>query len=118
MPGGPSIPIALANPVSASVLVVQAGVTQMPEEAAGVKIPTIQGLAGWDLVETSGSATARYRLWDGTGAGGSNIELADIQIVQGGQSTAPPSNPVEVVNGAVYLERIAGSISGVIYILL
>jgi hypothetical protein len=117
MPGGPSVPIALPNPTTSSRLVAQAGVTTLPEDSPS-KIPSISGLAGWEIDETSGSAGARFRLWDGTAAGGSSIELADVAIGAGQTSPPPPSNPLEVSSGAIYLEMVSGSIAGVVQILL
>jgi hypothetical protein len=107
--------------MTASGVVAQVGVTPLPEDASwqgGEKIPSLSGLAGWDIVEASGTASAHIRLYDGTSASG--ILIADIALASGGASTTgPPANPVELASNAIYLQIVGtGSVEGVIYALL
>ncbi len=117
MPAGASVSIPLPNGTNTSQILAQAGVTQLPGDATGVKIPTISALAGWEFDEVSGS-NVRFRLYDGTSASG--ILIADLTISASSQSQPPPPNPIQVTSGAIYLQWVsgAGSIAGPIYILL
>lgn len=116
MPGGASIPIAIPDQTTTSRIIVQAGSTQWPEYSAGTFIPSVSGLAGWQFDETAGTAAkARFRLRDGTTAAG--ILIADIELTAGG-SSSQPSNPVQIVSGAIFLEMVSGTISGNCYVLL
>jgi len=109
MPGAP-IAFPLANPTTASALVAQAGVTQLPGDASGVLLQSISGIAGWEFSETTGSAAAHVRLWDGTSTSAPARQLADVMIPAG--ETIPSDEVAQVVNGAVYLQVAAGSVAG------
>jgi hypothetical protein len=106
--------------MTASGIVAQVGVTPLPEDASwqgGEKIPSLSGLAGWDIVESTGNTVAHVRLYDGTSASG--ILIGDISLAGGGSSaTGPPANPVEMINNAVYLQVVNGSVEGNLYLLL
>jgi hypothetical protein len=71
-------------------------------------------ICGWAFAETTGAATASFRLRDGTTA--NDFVLAKINL-NASESTrdrwAPPG--IDCVSGAVFLEVLSGSIEGVIY---
>src|SRR5581483_12511146 len=97
---------ALPTPTTASLVVVQAGVTQLPGDSVGgvpSVVQSVTALHGWDISESTGSAAAKVRIWDGTGSGGSNIELTEIDLPAGGQSDEGDVG-VQIRNNALYLQ--------------
>lgn len=108
----------LTSPTTASVQVVLAGTTLLAGDSVGGVPSTVQkisGLEGWALDETTGSAKARVRIWDGTGTGAGNYQLADIEIPQGDSKAITLESPLQVRNNALYLEIVSGSVAGDIY---
>lgn len=71
-------------------------------------------LYGWALAESTGSATAKVRLRDGSSASGKL--LAPITLAAG-ESVRDffPVESVNVTNGAIYLEVVSGSVEGAVY---
>jgi hypothetical protein len=88
--------------------------------AITIPFPTVSGLLvggggciTWhSSLETTGSAAATYRLWDGASAANKNIPLLPISL-SAGQSTrdfiAPHILPFQQ---GVYFELVSGSVQG------
>jgi hypothetical protein len=114
MPGGGSLSAAFATTTTSKVLV-QAGVTAMPAALdLSALVPSVSALVGWEINETTGSASAHVKLYDGTSASG--IEVADVEIPEGVTNNSPGDfEPVQVFNGAVYLQVVSGSVAGAVF---
>lgn len=110
-----SIATALPNPCTASLQVVQVGVTTIPNDSVGGVPSTVQdvsGLFGWAIEETTGSAGAKAEIWDGTGTGTGNFLRAVIDLASNGSSSHEALSPIQILNGAIYLHVTSGSIAG------
>lgn len=73
---------------------------------------TVSAINGWQISETTGSAGAKVRLWDGIGTGAGNYLRAVIDIGSNGQSNEEPQSPIQIVNGGIYLQVVSGSVDG------
>lgn len=108
---------ALYPAVSASRIVAQAGVTALPGDSIGgvpSTVAAINTIFGWALAESTGSASAKVRLRDGTTAGG--LLIATITLAQGesARDFFPVETP-ELRGNAIYLEVVSGSVEGAVY---
>lgn len=74
-------------------------------------------LLGWSVAESTGAAAASARLYDGSSPGGGL--LAVISLAAGAAQTETLVHPgVLVETGKIYLDIVAGSILGVLYVRL
>lgn len=70
-------------------------------------------LYGWAFWETTGSASARIKLW----SGGTNGQLlAPIQL-NASESTRDWLSPLYVPCNGLYKEAVTGSVDGVVYVI-
>lgn len=109
---------ALPTPCSASLQLVQAGVTTIPGDSVGGTPSTVQsvtGLHGWDISESTGLAGAKIRIWDGTGTGAGNYLLAVIDLGVNGQSDETMPSPAQIRNNAIYVQVVSGSVEGSVF---
>ena len=84
---------------------------------ASVQLPSsgrIQQLLGWAIAETTGTATAGFRLHDGIGTGGGVLVRINLAANESTRDRGGPPG-IWVVNGSIYLEVLSGSIEGVIF---
>lgn len=73
-----------------------------------------QALLGWSLAESTGSAAAKVRIYDGTGTSGRL--MAVIALVSGASSHVyMAQGGLELFNGALYLQVVSGSVEGSVY---
>lgn len=108
----------LPEPCTASVQLVQAGVTLLAGDSVGgvpSVVQSVTSLVGWDISESTGSAGAKVRIWDGTGIGAGNYRLADIDLGASGQSDESPASPAQVRNNALFLQVVSGSVEGSVF---
>lgn len=110
MPAQPQIaPIAAT---SASVIAVQVG-QEIPGDAIGgvpSKVSSVSGIFGWEINESTGSATAKFRLRDGTTAAGR--EIATINLAAGASSDIELGGPGSLTGSGIFLEVLSGSVEG------
>lgn len=72
-------------------------------------------LAGWSVRETTGAAAASFNLYNGSGVGGELLGVG--QVAAGLADTEIFESPgIYVETGKIYLDVVAGSILGVLYV--
>ena len=97
-----------------SKVVVEVG-SEIPSEKVGeetAKVQDVSALIGFSLTEP-GEGEAKVRLYDGKSAANGSF-LATIPLAKGANSTITYSYPVDLFNGAVYLEVVVGKVEGVV----
>lgn len=110
--------VPLPTPTTVSQVLVQAGVTLLSGDSVGgvpSTVKQVNNLDGWAISESTGSAAAKVRIWDGTGIGAGNFLLAEIDLIAGGQSTDSLDSPAQVRNNALFLQVVSGSVEGSVY---
>lgn len=86
-----------------------------PTTTSGVVVSTnIRTLLGWSVAESTGLATAKFRLRDGTGVSGKLI--APLTLAANESARDWFAEQALVINsGALFLEMVSGSIEGTVY---
>lgn len=84
--------------------------------ASGAITPTgvCKQVIGWSIVETTGTAGATIRLWDGVANEGSVIVRIDLNANESTRDRGGPPG-IQCVSGGIYLQVVSGSVEGVIY---
>lgn len=109
MPQPQLAPITAAN---SSRVVVQAGQEISGESVGGTPaiIQSVTAIFGWQINESTGSATAKFRLRDGINASGR--EIATVTLAANGTSNVEFSEATALTGNGVYLEVLSGSVEG------
>lgn len=110
-----SVVTPLPIPCTISQIVVQAGAEESPaEETAGsgakAKVPSVSALTGWSITESTGSAAAKIKLFDGTKTG--TRLLATISLASGASSHVSLADSASLSNNGIFLEVVSGSVEG------
>lgn len=95
------------NPVTASCLIDFELV-----DSAGAGTP--ETLLGWSATETTGSATASFRLHDGSNDSSPAL-ASEVKLAEDGRSMVDFDEGIEVNSGQVFLEVVSGSVEVVIF---
>lgn len=105
--------------ISASKVLVKAGETKIPGDKVGGVESVVQFvgvLFGWIVAESTGSATAKIRLWDGTGGEGTGNYIGTVTLGQNESNREFfPINSPQLRNNAIYLEIVSGKVEGVVF---
>lgn len=104
----PVLEIDLPAPGPARSLPVKSG------QASGQLIGPRAIVWGWNFTETTGAAVAAVRLWSGGGTGGTL--LLSLKLASGASATQWTTGPGVLADGGVYLEVVAGSVEGAVYV--
>lgn len=74
----------------------------------------LAGLDGWSITETTGSARASLRIWDGVVSGGvRNYGLITLDPGESTRDAFPLA--LEILSGGLFLQVLSGSIEGAVY---
>ena len=76
----------------------------------------VRRLLGWSIRETSGAATATFRLRDGNNAAAVMLANANLAANESIRDFWFPAG-ILVATGRIYLEIVSGSVEGVLYYL-
>lgn len=76
------------------------------------RVPT--ALYGFNFAESTGSASAKIRLHDGTGISGNELAIVTLGANESVRDWFADES-VAIVKGGIYVEVVAGSIEGVVY---
>lgn len=101
--------------IEKSTLLAKAGETKIPGDIInGVEsvVQSITGLEGWNITESTGTSTAKVRLWDGISK--ETNYLFTITLYKNESTRDFPPKPIIIKNGAIYLEIINGKVEGAI----
>jgi hypothetical protein len=104
--------------VSASKVLVKAGETKIPGDSIGGVESVVQSvgvLYGWIIAESTGSAVAKIRLYDGASA----TEAGYLGTITLGENESnreffPVASPT-LKNNALYIEIVSGKVEGVVF---
>lgn len=103
--------------ISASKVLVKAGETKIPGDSIGgveSKYQSVNNLFGWVICESTGSAVAKVRLWDGTSNEGNYLGAVTLGENESNREWFPFSSP-QIKNNAIYLEIVSGKVEGVVW---
>lgn len=101
--------------ITESKLLVKAGETKIPGDIiSGVEsvVQSVTGLEGWNITESTGSAEAKIRLWDGTKK--ETNYLATITLYKNESVRDSFIKAIPIKNNAIFLELINGSVEGMV----
>lgn len=103
--------------ISASKVAVKAGETKIPSDSIGGVESTYQSvnnLFGWNITESTGTASAKIRLWDGTSNAGYYLGTVTLTENESNREWFPDQSP-QIRNNAIYVEVVSGKVEGVIW---
>jgi hypothetical protein len=103
--------------IKASKILVKAGETKIPGDKVGETESTYQSvnnLFGWNITESSGAATAKVRLWDGTNNSGNYLATITLGANESNREWFPDQSP-QIRNNALFLEIVSGEIEGSVW---
>jgi hypothetical protein len=104
--------------ITASKVLVKAGETKIPGDFVGGVQSVVQSvsvLKGWIIAESTGTAPAKMRLWDGTGGEGTGLYLGTVTLGENESNREwfGMDGP-EIKNNAIYGEIVSGKVEFVI----
>jgi hypothetical protein len=103
--------------ITASKVAVKAGETKIPGDKVGEVesvYQSINNLFGWNITESTGTAPAKVRLWDGTSNSGNYLGTVTLGENESNREWFPDQSPV-IRNNAIYLEIVSGKVEGVLW---
>lgn len=83
--------------------------------AAGQATSGVGEYCGMVVDETSGTASAKVRVWDGTAAGGTSVLLDVVNLPEADSADSTSPRGVWVTTG-IFVEIVSGSVQGSIRI--
>lgn len=102
--------------INASKVLVKAGETKISGDKIGEVesvVQSIGALYGWIVAESTGTAPAKIRLWDGTSNSGNYMGTVTLAENESNREWFGSNGP-QIKNGAIYLEIVSGKVEGVI----
>lgn len=109
--------IAFYPAVSASKVLVKAGETKIPGDSvssAESVYQSVNNLFGWSICESTGTAPAKVRLWDGTSNSGGYLGTVTLGENESNREWFPDQSP-QLRNNAIYLEIVSGKVEGCVF---
>jgi hypothetical protein len=103
--------------ISASKVLVKAGETKIPGDSIGGVESTVQSvgaLYGWNITESTGTASAKIRLWDGVSNAGNYLGTVTLGENESNREWFSGQSP-QVRNNALYLEVVSGKVEGAVW---
>jgi hypothetical protein len=100
--------------ISASKVLVKAGETKLPGDKIGEVESIVQSVGtiyGWIISESTGTAAAKIRLFDGTSSSGYYIGTVTLAENESNREFFPVETP-QIRNNAIYLEIVSGKVEG------
>lgn len=100
--------------ISSSKVLVKAGETKLPGDSiSGVEsvVQSVGTIYGWIIAESTGSAPAKIRLFDGTSNSGYYIGTVTLAENESNREFFPVETP-QIRNNALYLEIVSGKVEG------
>src|SRR5579864_1864176 len=102
--------------VTESKVLVKIGETKIPGDFVGgieSVVQSIGALKGWSVAESTGTASAKIRLWDGTGGQGTGLYLGTITLSENESNREWfGTDGPQIKNGAIYAEIVSGKVEG------
>jgi hypothetical protein len=98
---------------AAAELAPQTSIPLGPYTASGAILTGAGYLCGWSVAETSGSAAAAVRFWDGAGTNGQQI--ARVGVVQSDSKDAGPFVTGLYCPRGLYLQVVSGAAEVTVY---
>ena len=102
--------------ISASKVLVKAGETKIPGDKVGAEesvVKSVEVLYGWIISESTGTAGAKFRLWDGTSNAGNYLGTVTLGENESNREFFPVETPA-IRNNAIYLEIVSGKLEGLV----
>ena len=103
--------------IAASKVLVKAGETKIPGDSVGGVESTVQSvgaLYGWIVAESTGTASAKIRLWDGTSNSGNYCGTVTLGENESNREWFGSNGP-QLKNNAIYLEIVSGHVEGLVF---
>jgi hypothetical protein len=103
--------------ISASKVLVKAGETKIPGDKVGEVESVVQivgALYGWNITESTGSAAAKIRLWDGTNNSGNYLGTLTLGENESNREWFSTQSP-QIRNNAIYIEIVSGKVEGAVW---
>jgi hypothetical protein len=104
--------------ITSSKVLVKVGETKIPGDLIGGVESVLQSLnvlMGWTIAESTGTASAKIRLWDGLGGEGTGSYLGTITLGENESNREwfGKDGP-ELKGKGIYVEVVSGKIEGVV----
>jgi hypothetical protein len=103
--------------ISASKVLVKAKETVIPGDSIGgveSKYQSVNNLFGWTICESTGTAPAKVRLFDGVNSSGNYLGSVTLGENESNREWFPDQSP-QLRNNALYIEVVSGKVEGVIF---
>lgn len=71
-------------------------------------------IVGWTITEQTGSAVAKFQLWNGGSTGG--VLVATVGLASAGSSVNPPTDDGILCESGVFLDIVSGQVQGAVYL--
>lgn len=102
--------------IKESKVLVKAGETKIPGDIIAGKESVVQSIGimyGWIIAESTGTAPAKIRIWDGTGGEGTGNYIGTVTLAENESNRewfgrdGPP-----IMKNAIYVEVVSGKVEG------
>lgn len=104
--------------ITESKVLVKVGETKIPGDFVGAVESVLQSLnilMGWAVAESTGTAPAKLRLWDGLGGLGTGSYLGTITLSENESNREWfGGDGPQLKNNALYIEIVSGKVEGVL----